>query len=47
MTSVLQGRDDLRQDAVMQQVFTLVNELLAGDEETRKRQLKIQTYKVG
>ncbi|CAL1538508.1 unnamed protein product [Lymnaea stagnalis] len=30
----------------MQQVFSLVNQLLAGAAETRQRQLKIRTYKV-
>ncbi|XP_060585424.1 serine-protein kinase ATM-like [Ruditapes philippinarum] len=40
------GRDDLRQDAVMQQVFDMVNNLLQKDSETRKRQLQIRKYKV-
>jgi ataxia telangiectasia mutated family protein len=40
------GKDDLRQDAVMQQMFSLVNTLLGEDLETRKRRLKIRTYKV-
>ncbi|XP_029658408.2 serine-protein kinase ATM isoform X1 [Octopus sinensis] len=43
---LVKGRDDLRQDAVMQQVFGLVNELLNDDPDARKRQLKIRTYKV-
>jgi hypothetical protein len=30
----------------MQQIFSLVNVLLAGDAECRKRQLSIRTYKV-
>lgn len=42
----LQGRDDLRQDAVMQQVFVLVNRLLQKERETSKRNLNIRTYKV-
>ena len=41
-----QGRDDLRQDAVMQQVFDMVNNLLQKNSETRKRQLQIRKYKV-
>lgn len=45
-TMVLQGKDDLRQDAVMQQVFMLVNRLLRNDPATRKRRLAIRTYKV-
>ncbi|RUS90886.1 hypothetical protein EGW08_001393, partial [Elysia chlorotica] len=44
-TSLVKGRDDLRQDAVMQQVFSLVNQLLSADQQTRLRQLSIRTYK--
>uniref|UniRef100_A0A2K6FTV4 non-specific serine/threonine protein kinase n=1 Tax=Propithecus coquereli TaxID=379532 RepID=A0A2K6FTV4_PROCO len=40
------GRDDLRQDAVMQQVFQMCNMLLQRNTETRKRKLTICTYKV-
>ena len=40
------GRDDLRQDAVMQQVFGLINTLLRNDPKTRKRRLQIRQYKV-
>ena len=46
MFSHTQGKDDLRQDAVMQQVFMLVNCLLRKDKATRKRALAIRTYKV-
>lgn len=42
----LKGDDDIRQDAVMEQVFELVNRLLARDEGGRRRNLKIRTYKV-
>lgn len=38
--------DDLRQDAIMEQVFEQVNKLLAKDKETKKRGLKFRTYKV-
>ena len=38
--------DDLRQDAIMEQVFEKVNTILRNDKETRKRDLKIRTYKV-
>lgn len=38
------GEDDLRQDAVMQQVFTIMNELFATNKETRD--LRVRTYKV-
>uniref|UniRef100_UPI00358DFB11 serine-protein kinase ATM-like isoform X2 n=1 Tax=Myxine glutinosa TaxID=7769 RepID=UPI00358DFB11 len=40
------GNDDLRQDAVMQQVFHLCNGLLSTDREAQQRRLKIRTYKV-
>jgi len=43
---LVKGKDDLRQDAVMEQVFGLMNNLLEQNEETRKRSLKIRTYKV-
>ncbi|XP_035828475.1 serine-protein kinase ATM isoform X2 [Aplysia californica] len=45
-TQLVKGRDDLRQDAVMQQVFALVNQLLGRNSETHRRQLSIRTYKV-
>ncbi|KPV74376.1 uncharacterized protein RHOBADRAFT_37377 [Rhodotorula graminis WP1] len=43
---LLKGDDDIRQDAVMEQAFELVNRLLARDEGGRRRNLKIRTYKV-
>jgi len=43
---LLKGMDDMRQDAVMQQVFALTNTLLDKDGETRNHNLKIRTYKV-
>ncbi|XP_072119204.1 serine-protein kinase ATM isoform X1 [Mobula birostris] len=43
---LVKGRDDLRQDAVMQQVFQMCNKLLEKNSETRKRKLTIRTYKV-
>ena len=45
-TQLIKGRDDLRQDAVMQQVFCLVNKLLLKEPATAKRKLSIRTYKV-
>ena len=41
-----QGKDDLRQDAVMQQVFGMVNHLLSREADTRGRHLLVRTYKV-
>ncbi|XP_041674601.1 serine/threonine-protein kinase ATM [Drosophila eugracilis] len=43
---LVKGKDDLRQDAVMQQVFGIVNELLNQDSEFIERKLKLRTYKV-
>ncbi|ODN04229.1 Serine-protein kinase ATM [Orchesella cincta] len=43
---LLKGQDDLRQDAVMQQVFGVINKLLQAEPKTRARQLHIRTYKV-
>ncbi|KAK9465609.1 hypothetical protein V1512DRAFT_248886 [Lipomyces arxii] len=40
------GNDDLRQDAIMEQVFGQVNRLLVGNEATKLRQLNVRTYKV-
>ncbi|KAH7658740.1 Non-specific serine/threonine protein kinase protein [Dioscorea alata] len=40
------GNDDLRQDAVMEQFFGLVNTFLENHRDTRKRKLRIHTYKV-
>ncbi|XP_029040439.2 serine-protein kinase ATM [Osmia bicornis bicornis] len=43
---LIKGRDDLRQDAVMQQVFNVMNTLLRACKETKRRKLTIRTYKV-
>jgi ataxia telangiectasia mutated family protein len=43
---LLKAPDDLRQDAIMKQVFEKVNNLLWKDIETRKRNLRIRTYNV-
>jgi serine-protein kinase ATM len=42
----VKGKDDLRQDAVMQQFFHLMNSLLCADPSTCRRGLRIATYKV-
>lgn len=42
----LKGYEDMRQDAVMQQVFGLMNRLLLSNKSTAKRKLTIRTYKV-
>ncbi|KAJ6610217.1 hypothetical protein B0H10DRAFT_2438144 [Mycena sp. CBHHK59/15] len=41
-----EGDDDLRQDAVMEQVFELVNTVLSGDRETSRRALSVRGYKI-
>jgi serine-protein kinase ATM len=43
---LVKSKDDLRQDAVMQQIFLLVNALLREHHETRVRNLCIRTYHV-
>ncbi|XP_053981121.1 serine-protein kinase ATM isoform X1 [Hylaeus volcanicus] len=43
---LVKGKDDLRQDAVMQQVFNVMNILLKAYKETKRRKLMIRTYKV-
>jgi serine-protein kinase ATM len=40
------GNDDLRQDAIMEQVFGQVSELLQSNRSTRQRNLRVRTYKV-
>ncbi|SMN21300.1 similar to Saccharomyces cerevisiae YBL088C TEL1 Protein kinase primarily involved in telomere length regulation [Maudiozyma saulgeensis] len=40
------SNDDLRQDAIMEQVFTQVNNILMQNEELSKSKLRIRTYKV-
>ncbi len=45
-TQLVKSNDDLRQDAVMQQFFRMVNVLLAKNQETSKRHLMVRTYKV-
>ncbi|XP_023036036.1 serine/threonine-protein kinase ATM [Drosophila willistoni] len=45
-SQLIKGKDDLRQDAVMQQVFGIVNELLQQDSEFIERNLHVRTYKV-
>lgn len=43
---LLKGKDDLRQDAIMQQVFTILNEMLATNRDTQKARLSVKTYRV-
>ena len=44
---VKSGHDDLRQDAVMQQFFRLLNSFLQSRPSSRRRRLHIATYKAG
>lgn len=41
---LLKGEDDLHQDAVMQQVFTMMNDMLSKSTATRKENLLVRTY---
>lgn len=43
---LVKGGDDLRQDAIMEQVFAAVSSLLKEHRATRQRNLGIRTYKV-
>jgi ataxia telangiectasia mutated family protein len=43
---LVKGKDDMRQDAVMQQIFYLVNRLLVGERETYNKKLRVRTYRV-
>lgn len=43
---LLKGKDDMRQDAIMQQIFGVVNQLLALNKDMSKKQARIRTYKV-
>lgn len=38
------GTDDLRQDAIMEQVFDKMNKMLLDDKDTRSRRLQVRTY---
>ncbi|KAK5164179.1 hypothetical protein LTR04_001989 [Oleoguttula sp. CCFEE 6159] len=40
------GNDDLRQDAIMEQVFDQVSKMLKKQRTTRQRNLKVRTYNV-
>ncbi|PAA68849.1 hypothetical protein BOX15_Mlig009488g1, partial [Macrostomum lignano] len=43
---LIKGNDDMRQDAVMQQVFNAVNRLLCDSPAASQRQLSLSTYHV-
>ncbi|KAL0491579.1 hypothetical protein AKO1_010303 [Acrasis kona] len=43
---LVKGKDDMRQDAVMQQIFGLVNQLLSHDNESSRKHLRVRTYRV-
>ena len=46
MTQFKGGNDDLRQDAIMEQVFEEVSKILRKHKSTRQRNLHVRTYKV-
>ena len=43
---LFKGEDEVRQDAVMEQVFEMSNTLLSRDRNTRQRNLRFRTYNV-
>lgn len=43
-SQLLKGNDDLRQDAVMQQVFNIMNDMLGQSKITKKDRLHVRTY---
>lgn len=43
---LVKGLDDTRQDLVIEQVFETVNQFLKENEQTRKRNLRLVTYRV-
>lgn len=45
-SQIVKGRDDLRGDAVMEQMFGIMNSLLERDSEASKRNLYIRTYRI-
>lgn len=45
-SQLLKGRDDMRQDAIMQQIFGVVNQLLVLNKDMKLKQAKIRTYRV-
>lgn len=45
-SQLLKGRDDMRQDAIMQQIFGVVNQLLNLNNDMKMKQAKIRTYRV-
>lgn len=45
-SQMVKGRDDLRGDAVMEQLFTIMNSLLEQDVQASKRNLHIRTYRI-
>lgn len=45
-SQLLKGKDDMRQDAIMQQIFGVVNKFLYLNEDMRKKHARVRTYKV-
>lgn len=43
-SQLLKGKDDSRQDAVMQQVFNVMNNMLKQSKVTKKDRLHVRTY---
>lgn len=43
---LLKGKDDMRQDAIMMQIFNVVNKFFQLDKEMHKKNARIRTYKI-
>ncbi|CAH0515203.1 unnamed protein product [Peronospora belbahrii] len=43
---LVKGQDDTRQDLVIEQVFETMNQFLMEEKESRKRKLRLRTYRV-
>lgn len=43
---IVKGKDDLRGDAVMEQLFTILNSLLERDTQASQRSLLVRTYRI-
>lgn len=43
---LVKGQDDTRQDLVIEQVFETMNQFLMEEKATRKRKLRLRTYRV-
>merc|ERR1719183_3085922 len=45
-SQIVKGMDDLRQDAVMQQLFQLINDVFSENVRSREADLRLRTFQV-